>query len=116
MDDIEMVKLCAAAMGLEVREVTMNAPEHTIRLMRPSGIDYWPFKNDEQAMALVKRFRLDISALFSEDKDDAWMVRGTVSGWERTQDVSLNRAIVACVAKMQQKYPVRTPLKTQADK
>jgi hypothetical protein len=93
MTDLEMTKLCAEAMAIEVFRVSMNAPEHTLRYEAPFGLyNYWPLTTDAQAMRLVKRFHLWIN--YSRQ----WMV---VCGDSYTKNADLNRAIVECVAKMQ---------------
>ena len=101
MNDLEITKYCAEAMGLPVvgdrAPVVMNGDDfRTARL-------FDPIHDDVQAMALVKKFKLDISAqlddglpwgVFGGD-DTAWS--GPVAGAE---NCDLNRAICECVAKM----------------
>lgn len=107
MTDLEMTKLCADATN------TQNCTCHKDWAW-PTYFDgsegeygehvrYEPLNNDSQAMWLVKQFRLDITYLLPWDHDQqgAWRVRGTVAGWDTTENQNLNRAIVECVAKIQ---------------
>ena len=80
MTDLEMTKLCAEAMG-------------------PSGRDertYDPLHDDAQAMALVKKFQINIA--WYEVNMPRPTFEPTVYMWRKKD---LNRAIVECVAKMQ---------------
>ena len=92
MTDPEMTKLCAEAMGYPLVEV--------------DGLRVWcginfahdifdPLHDDAQAMALVKKFGMN---LCKNREETQWYasIRGG-SAW----DADLNRAIVKCVAKMQ---------------
>lgn len=122
MTDIEMVHLCAQAMGLPLLKAYTD--EHL--LYKPGGSwrgfmyskhgdreylftqsgGYDPLHNDEQAMALVKALRLDI-----EPQDERWMVSvWTGDGRRRANweyDESLNRAIVKCAATATKSTPDR---------
>lgn len=69
-----------------------------------------PLNNDAHAMALIKRFSLDLTARFKDASPTIWRVRGTVSGWEATDNENLNRAVAECVAKMQAYRSTATPL------
>ena len=103
MTDLEMTKLCAEAMGLTVKM-------HPIRgtIMRYWSMDgnvereYNPLHNDAQAMALVKFLHLHIGKTLRtpEDQYGTWFVSRT----DRYQAINanLNRAIVECVAKLQE--------------
>jgi hypothetical protein len=96
MTDLEMTKLCAEAMGFPCfkndlgRWVEANV----------MGSVYDPLHDDAQAMALVKRFCLDIECYAREP---VWTV--LFDDNERYSKVrectDLNRAIVECVANMQ---------------
>ena len=95
MTDLEMVRKCAEAMGLEVVEIDGA-------LYLPSGFEegprYDPLHDDAQAMALVKKCGLEI--IPSVYGWDVWKSRcGGVSSHAEHKD--LNRAIVECVANMQ---------------
>jgi hypothetical protein len=99
MSELDQVRLCAKAMGCEVWEASQNKPCHTIRFLHPVNADdqYWPITNDAQAMALVKRFMLKIDA-FTGTAEISW--DGNVK-FKTYSDLSLNHAIVECVALMQ---------------
>lgn len=93
MTDLEMTRLCAEAMG----DLCLEHTEEGYLLSSYWQRKYDPIHDDAQAMALAKKFMLDVD-FFS----------GTVSrdfsGEERFtthSDESINRAIVECVAKMQ---------------
>ena len=99
MTDFEITKLCAASCGSPCRIIF-----DTVHILHPldGWIDYRPLHDDAQAMALVKKFRLDITNFFGADDDfHEWRVRGTIAGWEISGSKDLNRAICECVAKMQ---------------
>lgn len=93
MTDLELTKLCAEAM-----EYSFGTTASLCFAEIDSGksVAYDPLHDDAQALALVKRFHLPIGWTDSEwavfDKDDRRF----------TLDADLNRAIVKCVAKMQQ--------------
>ena len=102
MTDLEMTKLCAEAMGLkEASHYDPRTPkvhEPAILYSDRGGFEIFdPLHEDAQAMALVKKFRLTIG-YFRE------------IGWGATAELAdvhfygtdLNRAIVECVAKMQE--------------
>ena len=95
MTYLEIVQKCAEAMGYsDVRRKGDQVTE-----LKPFGKDvegiYWPLEDDAQAMALVKRFRLDICA-----SKDSW--QASYDGVCYTDgSKELNRAICECVANMQ---------------
>src|SRR5690349_8056968 len=97
MTDLEMVKLCADAMGIKVIKFSRNDPSCTYRL--EDGKNYYPPHDDAQAMALVKKFRLLIAPGVEQGKD-IWSSQGDLED-SYAESESLNRAIVECVAKMQ---------------
>lgn len=90
MTDIEIVKACASAMGLDVRDTSdgliIFVSGHA------TGKIYTPLTDDAQAMALVKRWRLDIA--FTGE----WMVMTDSRNKVRGDD--LNRCICECVANL----------------
>jgi len=106
MSDLEMTKLCAEAMGIEVRSpMTSGGSSWTVSTDGDrSAYMYDPLHNDAQTMALVKKLGLDIQNYYWDDplvsKHDA---HGKLCGEARNAD--LNRAIVECVAKMQGAKP-----------
>ena len=94
MIDLEMTRLCAEAMGYTITEPSrLSAPQPSpdavrVFIGKKSAFWYRPLKDDAQAMALVKKFPMECSNVL-----EAFACR----------EVSdLNRAIVECVAKMQQ--------------
>ncbi len=94
MTDLEMTKLCAEAMGYEVLQKYPPHPSITACPLEGyiNGIwsRYEPFVNDAQAMALVKKFHLQINW------KGCWPAVGS---WEPVHGSDLNRAIVECAAK-----------------
>ena len=83
MTNLEIIKLCAEAMEFV-------PPQTTIR-----GLPWNPLVFDEQAMALVKKLRLDIWSWV-----EMWKCSCSDMQYE-TASYDLNRAICECVAKMQ---------------
>ena len=98
----EIRAACAKAVGWGVDENTVRNVNYGYALIM-SGFN--PLSNDEQAMSMVKKFKLDIEPNFDGEEGD-W----SVSTWAADQNgrenrcthESLNRAICECVAKMQQ--------------
>jgi hypothetical protein len=89
MTDAQMIDLCARAMGLPPLEARQAYERDVgVRFER-----YDPLNNDEQAMALVKRFNLQIR----RDGDEWEVGRGPHGGCDGF-GTDLNRAIVECVA------------------
>jgi len=107
MTDLEMTRLCAEAMGITYRVSHDRRSGEFVEINtgRDPGNEgeYDPLHDDAQAMALVKKFRLDIAFLFSpEPTKGRWAVRGTPDGWEISRQRDLNHAIVECVARIQE--------------
>lgn len=108
MDDLEMTKLCAHAMGIVV-EVCNYAGGREFLVITESAYRYNPLHDDEQAMALVKKMNLYISPPgVNQYAPQGWFARsrktskngvrgGGVMGF--SQDI--NRAICLCVAQME---------------
>ena len=101
MTDLEMTRLCAKAMGYtdfrnhgrdEIRFACSVAE------LRPP---YNPLHDDAQAMALVKKFKLD--AYGRDGHWDVWLVGTRFDDRHFAYSDNLNRAIVECVAKAQAK-------------
>lgn len=84
LSELEMTRLCAMAM--------FDALEWEQRLF-----DYNPLTDDAQAMALAKRFYLNMWSTGPEDKRWRVMFMDGPDAWA----ADLNRAICECVAKMQ---------------
>ncbi len=108
MTDLEMTRLCAEAMGYEVREPDLYPVwivcEQDVRESWSASTGepvrrYDPLHDDAQAMALVKKFDLSIDTMAARQL--GWCVE-TSHGSNRTINTDLNRAIVECVSKMQQ--------------
>jgi len=107
MTDLEMTRLCAEAVGygqcgatndgkIEVVSIGENyVPRNDGLLSRP--IVYDPLNDDAQAMALVKK--LNISPTRGAY---GWIVWPSLDNGECALNKDLNRAIVECVAKMQE--------------
>lgn len=98
MSDLEMTKACAEAIGLESDQTTEE--RERIGYWLTDGRLYDPFTFDAQAMALVKKLKLEI---FLSTKDEGWYVMSNkvVDGAEIVAtNHDLNRAIVECVAKL----------------
>ncbi|MGP1677898.1 MAG: hypothetical protein ACTS6J_12160 [Burkholderiales bacterium] len=99
MADLEIMRLCAEAMGVTCRQDSDRYGQF-IRIVNHAGDlnggAYDPLHDDAQAMALVKKLRLTI-----ELAHEGWWVCGPEQKHE-AQGNNLNRAICECVAKMQQ--------------
>ena len=101
MTDLEITRLCAEAyfdsgkrMISCIGDVAYVEPYCEVDAIR-----YDPLHDDAQAMALVKKMRLDIDSEWPGR--DRWIVMGT-GGFASSDD--LNRAICECVADMQKKH------------
>ena len=103
LTDLEATQLCAEAMGIAAHENDDGA----IRFLE-SGIHYrkyQPLTDGAQAMALVKRFKIDIEPMFDGEEGE-WQA----SQWAKDRNgrinkhchTDLNRAIVYCAAAVQQ--------------
>ena len=109
MTDLETVRLCAEAIDIGCFEVSLNVPESTIRL-NGTQKNYWPLKDDVQAMALVKGLCLRVE--FTNHRvwvDDYNPLHWLVSWAEHPEhhiyaidarNIDLNRAICECAAKV----------------
>lgn len=102
--DLEITKLCAEAMGYTAHPITGFGTQDDMiyvqEVVSESPSDrhfYQPLHNDAQAMALVKKFKLNI--MWSEH--GWWAVRQNDITALTSRDEDLNRAICECVAKMQ---------------
>jgi hypothetical protein len=110
MDDLEMTKLCAEAMDLptpEIRGEAVFCGGFTTRGFtgkseyRSGGMRYNPLHDDAQAMALVKKFGLDIQFFYwNEPEVSKHDAHGKLLC--KSQNADLNRAICECVAKLKQ--------------
>ena len=103
MSDVEIIKLCAEAMGYSINSyqtrpgivLTVTPPSRDPQSLS-SSFDYRPLHDDTQAMALMKKFGLH--PVPEWDEGSSWTVFG--GGYSAMSD-DLNRAICECVAKMQ---------------
>ena len=110
MTDLEITRLCAEAIGYAVVETSQGLRardgEYDFMVLGSDGGPYLrrfnPLHDDAQAMALVKKFWLDIE-VFIGTKEPllCWGVVGAQKGAHRVKNTDLNRAICECVAKMQ---------------
>ena len=110
MDDLEITKLCAEAMGLffGVSKSDPNPDNLYVSVSAFAGpwMFYDPLHDDAQAMALVKKFHI---LLYWNDQasEPRWEAEiGNVMGFGNPDgkvdpQEGLNRAICECVAKMQ---------------
>ena len=93
LSDLEITKLCAAAMDIELRQIGND-----LWTAADECVLYDPLHYDEQAMALVKKFKLII------EWETTWWVTECESGVKDAvgaHNDNLNRAICECVAKYQ---------------
>lgn len=107
MTDYEMTKHCAEILGLGyVRPCEENprAIEYNADPNESAWMIYCPLDEDGEALELVKRFDLAIDTMAERSlgwcvwpSDDALLDDSD----RKAIDVSLNRAIVKCVAKVQ---------------
>ena len=111
MNDLEMTILCAEAMGLmqttHYDDRVPSAPDPAILVGKPHCYEiYDPLHDDAQAMALVKKFKLNIGQLSNGCKVFIPITGNRGQYFEADFNADLNRAIVECVAKMwAQKVP-----------
>ena len=92
MTDLEITRACAEAMGYTKWSAHFGEmPGFT----KETGV-YDPLHDDAQAMALVKRFRLEVYC--EPEHDNLWLCNEHHG--EASMHVDLNRAICFCVSKM----------------
>ena len=96
MNDLELTKLCAEAMGEEIHRVDDEGLLWTRDDPRIAWYVYRPLHDDTQAMALVKKFGLYIWG----KRRDIWGVTDNDPGTCSAANTNLNYAICECVAKM----------------
>ena len=114
MTDLEITRLCAEAVKIAYFPVPKMFVSSDEDCAIYSGchengfLHYDPLNDDEQAMALVKQFKLDITATFSLKSPrtpdrDGWRVCDFMGTGKLTEtwDEDLNRAICICVAQIQ---------------
>ena len=93
MTDLEITKLCAAAMGLAVVE---QLGQWRFPNTQHEDSLYDPLHDKAQALELVERFRLMLQPLPS-----AWAVTEHKHPPVWSEDTDLLRAICECVAKLE---------------
>ncbi len=96
--DLEMVRRCAIAMGY--KDVHIASGCMGTQYVKCGGIgrvggvfEFRPLHDDAQAMALVKKLKLNVSFW----SDDLWQVGG--NGYPAF-NADLNRAVVECASKL----------------
>lgn len=101
MTDLEMTNLCAEALGIEDRHDSL----HEFKFIGNKWYEHnWnPLHNDEQAMALVKKFHPTMQYNALTKVWSVWIpgVSPEPSAWNE----DLNCAIVECVARLQKEKP-----------
>lgn len=102
MTDLEMVRLCAEAMGYSSL-VAIPTVDSTHRAYSPPQYAYCPLHDDAQAMELVKKFKL-LLGFNTKATEPRWEAQNATSigfgdGYPDDPPNGLNRAIVECVAK-----------------
>lgn len=99
MTDLEMTKICADAMGVEVVPSTSVDGGWATVLNQNCGDFYDPLHDDAQAMALLKKFRLWVHCEeHHSNGTKPWCVQDADTEEYFVND-DLNRAIVECVVK-----------------
>ena len=101
MDDLEMVRRCAQVMQVELCERHSHDWPHYFDAARGEwgeDVRYDPLTDDAQAMALVKRFRLEIAWNPAGWAVNTWTDLEIPDAYAVSDD--LNRAICECVARM----------------
>lgn len=105
MTDLEMTKRCAEKMGYDKYgwQTGGIVTGSNLPILMPDGrISYDPLHDDAQAMALVKKFNLSIFANFKVTAGTHGGIYYGKSPAHGVEAKDLNRAIVECVAKMEQ--------------
>ena len=109
MDDREITRLCAQAMGWHVGKLASKVVAYKVNACaiiagNAQGGEsvYDPLHDDAQCMALVKRFGIGFDPTRGEDFASA-AIRDEHGTMLIYCDPSLNRAICLCVANMQSK-------------
>jgi hypothetical protein len=105
MTDEQLIRLCAASVGVgkvygwDTANLFLRAKGSNGVLVTEKYVDYDPLNDDEQAMELVKEFRLSIDAPAGH-RDSEWVVSEVKNTGAQVGNRNLNRAIVECVAMM----------------
>lgn len=115
MSDLEITRLCAESIGLKQYTeggIPQDSSEHSIYVWDDrrdcNYSNYDPLHDDAQAMALVKKFRLNIAYIGIKETDETrsveWWCMDVSQKCEAPGDTP-NRAICECVANMQKPLP-----------
>ncbi|MCR4304976.1 MAG: hypothetical protein NUV63_12270 [Gallionella sp.] len=100
MTDLEITRLCAAAMGYTIMsEATARSSDPSAVLVNETITVFRPLHDDAQVMVLVKKHNLSISRGGQATNQPWWGVSSPTQ--RRKSHSDLNRAICECVAKMQ---------------
>ena len=94
---MEAVRLCREAIGWEPPNVI---PGVTLVADVPRSLEYDPLTDDAQAMALVRRFRINV-IWFEVNMAGGSRFEPSIYMWADKPE-ALNRKIVHCVAALQQ--------------
>lgn len=96
MNDLTATRLCAEAMGINPLDMPI------CQQCEEYGTEWEPLENDAQAMALVKRFNVHCIR-HSNRGNETWWANTTGGLFKQgVNEDDLNRAIVYCVAAMQE--------------
>jgi hypothetical protein len=106
MTDLEMIKKCAEKMGLDICQNNSKS-FCMVKFLDCDAIgefEYDPIHDDAQAMALVKKFRLNLYP-YDVVEGREWCVscpdpKDTEYFFFQTYHQNLNTAIVECVSKL----------------
>ena len=87
---VQQAVLCAQAMGLQYALMTVNRPEHTVRILQDGhNVSYWPQGNDQQAMALARRFMLELDFFVGKAAFPAALAPESGEVYARYSDTSI---------------------------
>src|ERR1035437_1010195 len=103
MTDLEILKLCAEAMGIHYEvSIDRSGENQFVEIVDEcnpgNGGAYDPLNDDAQAMVLVKMLNMNIHAYPETDEWGAFL-----SGQSFSTHKSLNRAICDCIVKLREK-------------
>ena len=101
--DLEIIELCAEAMGLDTKIAVPTDSKIAAGVGGRDCYGYNPLHDDAQAMALVKKFHIQLTKTLRTPKDifGKWIAVKT-DRFMSEPTADLNRAICECVAKMQE--------------
>lgn len=106
MKDIELIELCAIAMGYDPKYFINRTWGIQLRTANMVLVDYNPIKDDAQVMALAKRYGLEVD--FARLTARVPLSLGaypppnhTLTRYKAQSSISINYAIITCIAQMQ---------------